>query len=182
MVNPELILSKMKRHNFRKLKIWKKAINLATVIYEVTQHYPKEEMYGIVSQMRRSSVSISSNIAEGAGRKSRKEFSQFLRIAYASLCELETQLIISKNLHFITNEVFLNFLRRTTKSRKWSMFSKKIFSSKCLKSQISLSDSGINVSKYLTYLGGISNGRSPGMGGNLGDCTSGCSGLRSGFH
>lgn len=96
----------MKRHNFRKLNIWKKSIDLATVIYEVTQHYPKVEIYGIVSQIRRSSVSISSNIAEGAGRKSKKEFSQFLRIAYGSACELETQLIISRNLKMISFENF----------------------------------------------------------------------------
>lgn len=96
----------MKRHNFRKLSIWQKAIDLATIIYEVTQHYPKQEMYGIVSQMGRSTVSISSNIAEGAGRKSKKEFSQFLRIAYGSVCELETQLIISRNLKMISEESF----------------------------------------------------------------------------
>lgn len=83
-----------------------KSVTLATVIYEVTQSYPKHEMYGIVSQMRRSVVSISSNIAEGAGRKSKKEFSQFLRIAYGSACELETQLIISKNLELIDEQTF----------------------------------------------------------------------------
>lgn len=96
----------MSRHNFRKLAIWEKSVDLATIIYEVTQCYPKQEMYGIVSQMRRSVVSISSNIAEGAGRKSKNEFSQFLRIAYGSACELETQLIISKNLQFIDEKIF----------------------------------------------------------------------------
>lgn len=84
----------------------KKSVDLATIIYEVTQSYPKQEMYGIVSQMRRAVVSISSNIDEGAGRKSEKEFSQFLRIAYGSACELETQLIISKNLQLIDENTF----------------------------------------------------------------------------
>lgn len=96
----------MSRHNFRKLSIWEKSVTLASVIYKVTQSYPKHEMYGIVSQMRRAVVSISSNIAEGAGRKSKKEFSQFLRIAYGSACELETQLIISKNLELINEHAF----------------------------------------------------------------------------
>jgi four helix bundle protein len=96
----------MKRHNFRKLTIWEKSVDIATEIYKVTQHYPKQEMYGLVSQLRRSAVSISSNIAEGAGRRSKKEFSQFLRIAYGSACELETQLIISKNLQMINEETF----------------------------------------------------------------------------
>lgn len=72
----------------------------------MTQSYPKHEMYGIVSQMRRAVVSISSNIAEGAGRKSKKEFSQFLRIAYGSACELETRLIISRNLELIDEHTF----------------------------------------------------------------------------
>lgn len=93
-------------NNFRKLKIWKSGIELATDIYRETGDFPKTEIYGIVSQMRRSVVSISSNISEGAGRKSNKEFKQFLHIAYGSTCELESQLLISKNLDYISTEKF----------------------------------------------------------------------------
>lgn len=93
-------------NNFRKLKIWDRSVELATVIYDITKNYPKVEMYGIVSQMRRSVVSISSNIAEGAGRQSKKEFKRFLNIAKGSSYELETQLTISKNLGFITQDQF----------------------------------------------------------------------------
>lgn len=102
----------MKPHNYRKLKIWKKSVELATSIYQLTQHYPKHEKYGIVSQMRRSAVSISSNIAEGAGRSYSKEFSRFLRISYGSACELETQLLISRNLNFITEDKYLAIFER----------------------------------------------------------------------
>lgn len=75
-----------------------------TRIYSITSKYPSEEKFGIVQQMRRSAVSIPSNIAEGAARNSSKEFIQFLYIALASLSELETQLIISKNLKFIFDD------------------------------------------------------------------------------
>jgi four helix bundle protein len=78
-------------------------VELATDIYELTNKYPKSERYGIVSQIRRSVVSISSNIAEGAGRESVKEFKQFLNIARGSSYELETQLRISKNMGYISN-------------------------------------------------------------------------------
>ena len=76
------------------LDVWNKSIELAEKIYKVTSSFPKEEQYGIVSQIRRSVVSISSNIAEGAARNSKKEFIQFLYIALGSLSELETQLIL----------------------------------------------------------------------------------------
>lgn len=89
-------------NNFRKLKIWNKSIELATDVYKITSKFPKSELYGIVSQMRRAVVSISSNIAEGAGRQSNKEFKRFLNIAKGSSYELETQLTISRNLDFIT--------------------------------------------------------------------------------
>lgn len=108
----------MKRHNFRKLAMWKKSVELATDIYQKTRQYPKQETYGIVSQMRRSAVSISSNIAEGSGRKSKKEFCYFLRVAYGSACELETQLIISKNLNFMNEEFFLNLLKKNDEIQK----------------------------------------------------------------
>lgn len=91
-------------NKFKNLKIWTRAVDLATDIYRVTQGFPREEKFGLTSQMRRCVVSISSNIAEGAGRESAKEFTHFLSIAYGSLYELETQLLISRNLSFTDPE------------------------------------------------------------------------------
>ena len=91
--------------NFRNLIVSKRSVGIATEIYIMTSDFPNSELYGLTSQIRRSTVSISSNIAEGAGRKSKKEFAKFLGIAYGSACELETQLLISMNLKFLkTNE------------------------------------------------------------------------------
>lgn len=95
-------------NKFKELKVWQKAIQLVTKIYSHTSNFPKEEMYGIVSQIRRCAVSIPSNIAEGAGRGSKKEFSHFLDIAKGSSFELETQLIISKELGFLNQFNFDN--------------------------------------------------------------------------
>lgn len=86
---------------FKELKVWQKAIDLVTKTYLHTQHFPKEEIYGLTSQIRRCAVSIPSNIAEGCGRKTNKDFSNFLGIALGSSFEFETQLIICKNLDFI---------------------------------------------------------------------------------
>jgi four helix bundle protein len=94
----------MKTH--KDLDVWKNGISLVTSIYEVTKLFPKEEIYGIISQIRRAAVSIPSNIAEGAARNHNKEFIQFLYTALASLAELETQLIISGNLNYLTNDKF----------------------------------------------------------------------------
>jgi four helix bundle protein len=88
-------------HNLKELKIWQKAVELATEVYQLTADFPKEEKYGLTSQIRRSVVSISSNIAEGAGRNSDREFVQFLGISNGSSYELQTQLIISKNLGLV---------------------------------------------------------------------------------
>jgi four helix bundle protein len=92
----------MKTH--KDLDVWKKAIELVASIYKITSSFPKEELYGLTSQIRRSAVSIPSNIAEGAARNHDNEFRQFLYIALASGAELETQLIIAKMLGFITDE------------------------------------------------------------------------------
>ena len=95
-------------NKFKELKVWQKAIQLVTMIYSRTSNFPKEEMYGIVSQIRRCAVSIPLNIAEGAGRGGKKEFSHFLDIARGSSFELETQLIISKELGFLNQFNFDN--------------------------------------------------------------------------
>lgn len=94
----------MKTH--KDLNVWKNSIDLVTNIYEITKNYPNNEQYGLISQMKRSAVSVPSNIAEGAGRNYKKEFIQFLFIAQGSLSELETQLIISVNLKYIEESSF----------------------------------------------------------------------------
>jgi four helix bundle protein len=89
---------------YKDLKIWIKGIELVAEVYSATKQFPSEELYGLSSQMRRSAVSIPSNIAEGWGRESNKSFIQFLRISKASLFELETQIIIAFNLNYVSQE------------------------------------------------------------------------------
>jgi four helix bundle protein len=84
--------------NYRDLMVWQRAIDLTVCIYRLTRVYPKEELYGLVSQMRRASVSVASNIAEGRGRLTQGEFRQFLGLAQGSIYELQTQLLVSKKL------------------------------------------------------------------------------------
>ena len=91
-------------HNFEELKVWQKAMELAQKIYEGCKDLPAEERYGLSSQMRRSAVSIPSNIAEGAGRNSDKDFIRFLSITHGSAFELQTQLIISKRVGLLSSE------------------------------------------------------------------------------
>lgn len=94
---------------FKELKVWQKAIELITNTYIKSQSFPKEEIYGLTSQLRRCAVSIPSNIAEGCGRNTDKDFNNFLGISLGSAFEFETQLIICKNLSLINPEDF-NFL------------------------------------------------------------------------
>ena len=91
------------------LDVWNKSIVLVSNIYKTTAKFPKEEIYGLTSQIKRASISIPSNIAEGASRQTNKEFIQFLYIALGSASEVETQLIIANNLGFI-NQYELSFL------------------------------------------------------------------------
>ena len=88
---------------FTDLEVWQKSVLFATEIYVVTVSFPKEEMYGLVAQLRRASVSLASNIAEGS-KKSKKDFTNFIKIAQGSGAEIETQLIISHNLHYVSQE------------------------------------------------------------------------------
>lgn len=83
------------------LKVWQEAMNLVTEIYRLTDSFPKSESYGLTSQIRRAAVSIPSNIAEGAARTGSKEFLHFLSISRGSLSELETQILIAKNIGYI---------------------------------------------------------------------------------
>lgn len=97
MENKEIIYS------YKDLIVWQRAIELVVAVYELTDKFPKTEIYGLISQMRRAAISIPSNIAEGRRRGSRKDFRQFLIIAYGSGAELETQIEISKRLNFSKN-------------------------------------------------------------------------------
>lgn len=89
-------------HDYKKLEVWQESVDLVTKIYVLTNNFPDTEKFGLITQINRSAISIPSNIAEGAGRLSKKEFIQFLGYAIASSYELETQLLIAFNLKFIS--------------------------------------------------------------------------------
>lgn len=91
-------------HNFEKLNFWKKSIELAKKVYLASIEISSDEKFGLVSQIKRASVSIPSNIAEGSGRNSNKEFSHFFAISLGSAFELQTQLILMKELNMLNNE------------------------------------------------------------------------------
>lgn len=83
---------------FQDLVVWRKAVDLSVYVYKLTAEFPKAELYGLTSQMRRASVSIASNIAEGSARGTKKDFKYFITIAKGSNCELQTQLVIAERL------------------------------------------------------------------------------------
>jgi len=87
--------------NFKELKVWQKSYDLCLKLYKETRRFPKEEVYGLTSQIRRSAVSVPSNIAEGYGRKTTPDYLKSLYIAYGSSCELETQLLLSNDLDYM---------------------------------------------------------------------------------
>lgn len=89
-----------------KLDLWKKSVDLSVAIYKITEQFPREERFGLVSQIRRASVSIAANVAEGAARRTSKEFLNFLSIAQGSASELETELLIARRLEFLSTEDF----------------------------------------------------------------------------
>ena len=91
-------------HNYKKLNVWISSISLVKNIYNLTRKFPKEEMFVLTQQLRRAAISIPSNIAEGAGRNSNAQFKNFLQISIGSCFEVETQIIISKELEYISEE------------------------------------------------------------------------------
>lgn len=93
----------MRTKSFEDLIVWQKSYRLVLEIYKFTKVFPKEELYGLTQQIRKSAVSIPSNIAEGYGRQFNKECRQFLCVAYSSLCEMRTQLLLSKDLGYINH-------------------------------------------------------------------------------
>jgi four helix bundle protein len=106
----------MKTH--KDLIVWQKSLDYVTEIYQLTKSYPKEEIYGLTNQLRRATVSIPSNIAEGAARSTKKEFNQFLHISLGSLSELETQLLISENLGYLSKDDSIKKIEKLTEIRR----------------------------------------------------------------
>ena len=96
----------MKTQSYKDLIVYQKAYKLTLDVYKISKKFPPDELYGMISQMRRSAVSIPSNIAEGYRRGHRKEYVQFLHVAMGSCAELETQMSIAKDLHWISDEDF----------------------------------------------------------------------------
>jgi four helix bundle protein len=105
-------------HNLKQLKIWNGSVELATEVYKATDHFPKEERFGLTSQIRRSAVSIPSNVAEGAGRNGKGEFKHFLGIANGSAYELQTQLIIANRLELLNDKVVEPLLKEIDELQK----------------------------------------------------------------
>jgi four helix bundle protein len=97
--------------SYKELNVWQKAYQLYIAIYKITKDFPKEERYGLTAQIRRAAVSVPSNIAEGYGRKTTPEYIQSLYIAYGSHCELETQIMVSKDLGYIKSDDFQELQR-----------------------------------------------------------------------
>lgn len=106
------------KHNFKNLKVWQKAVELAVLVYEVKKSFPSEERFGITSQMRRSSVSTSSNIAEGSARNSSKAFTNCLEISQGECFELEKQLIIAFMIGIMEEEKYGHLSREISELQK----------------------------------------------------------------
>ncbi len=110
--------SKQKARNFHNYKVWQNAVSFATMLYQVTDKLPWFEKKGLCDQMQRAVVSISSNIAEGAGRPTDTDFAHFLDIALGSSNEVETQLIISRNLNYIDTIQFNSLIEKLSEIQK----------------------------------------------------------------
>jgi four helix bundle protein len=104
----------MSVRSYRDLVVWQKAMDFVAEVYRVTRHFPKEEQYGITSQLRRAAVSIPSNIAEGQGRQSTGEFRQFLCHARGSLLETETQILLSERLEYLNQKTAGSLLEQSS--------------------------------------------------------------------
>jgi four helix bundle protein len=103
----------MKKFSYRDLRIWQEAVTLALGVYRLTMAFPKHELYGLTSQMRRAAVSVPSNIAEGKGHSSDGDFKWFLFHARGSLLELQTQIIIAQELEYLTEDQAANLTKST---------------------------------------------------------------------
>lgn len=104
--------------NYRDLEVWEKSHKLTLELYKLTRGFPKEEMYGLTSQMRRAAVSIGANLAEGCGRRTGAEMARFVRIAMGSASELDYHLLLCRDFEFVTNEQYERTSRELTRVRK----------------------------------------------------------------
>jgi four helix bundle protein len=104
--------------NYKDLVVWQKSIVFVSDIYVLTKNFPQDERFSLVDQMRRAAVSIPSNIAEGHARKSPADFARFLRVSYGSAAEIETQLIIANNLHYLTDSELEESVLKITELQK----------------------------------------------------------------
>jgi four helix bundle protein len=122
-----MVEKQQKSRSYRDLEVWKLSIELVKEVYHQTHKFPTSEIYGLTNQMRRASISIPSNIAEGQGRNSPKEFRQFLAIALGSMAELETQLIIATEIGYVSSAELdpllgrIDTIRKMTKSLSKSL-------------------------------------------------------------
>jgi four helix bundle protein len=108
-------------HRYQNLEIWNRAIDLTAVVYELSKEFPEDEKFGLTSQIKRAVISIASNIAEGAGRNSDKEFNQFLGYSMGSICEVETQLIIAEKLKYLDSKSIQIPLKRILELKKMTI-------------------------------------------------------------
>ena len=116
----------MKTKSFKDLVVWQKSYKLVLEIYKVTKGFPKTEIYGLSQQMRRASVSIPSNIAEGYGRKHKAEYEQFLSIAYGSLLEVETQYLLAVDLRYVSKCEIIETLLKEVGAMLYRMLNPKL--------------------------------------------------------
>jgi four helix bundle protein len=93
-------------NNYKNIRVWKSSYELSLQIYEITKYFPDDERFGLTSQLRRAAVSIPINIAEGSGRSSKKDFAHFIQIAIGSTNEVECELMLAKDLHLISEDIF----------------------------------------------------------------------------
>ncbi len=119
-------------NQYKNLKVWQKAIDLVVATYKLTDKFPEKEKYGLTNQINRCAVSIVSNIAEGAGRNSSKEFNNFLGIALGSSCEFETQFIVANRLKYISNSELTEIAASVEEIQKMISGLKKNISNKIL--------------------------------------------------
>ena len=112
-------------HKYKELKVWQKSMNVTADIYKITEILPDREKFNLISQLCRSAVSIPSNIAEGAGRHSKKDFSNFLSIALGSAFELETQVILTEKLNYLTKTQIEQILSQLTEIQSMILGLKK---------------------------------------------------------
>ena len=108
-------MEKMFEYSFEKLEVWKESIKLVKMIYDVTKNFPISEKYGLVSQLRRATVSISSNLAEGTSRISNKDKAHFTTLSFSSTMEVLNQILIAKELEYLSEEKYLEIRKKISK-------------------------------------------------------------------